>query len=39
MEKNYKNLNLTKIFKELLIISLGCAIYTFAIMYFNVPNK
>lgn len=39
MEKNFKNLNLMKIIKELLIISLGCAIYSFAIMHFNVPNK
>ena len=39
MEKNFKNLNFTKIFKELFIISLGCAIYSFAIMHFNVPNK
>ena len=39
MEKKYQNLNLTKIFKELFIISLGCAIYSFAIMHFNVPNK
>ena len=39
MEKNYKNLNFTKILKELFIISLGCAIYSFAIMHFNVPNK
>jgi len=34
-----KNLNFTKILKELFIISLGCAIYSFAIMHFNVPNK
>ena len=39
MEKNFKNLNLMKIIKELIIISLGCAIYSFAIMHFNVPNK
>ena len=26
MEKTFKNLNFTKIFKELFIISLGCAI-------------
>lgn len=39
MEKTFKNLNFTKILKELFIISLGCAIYSFAIMHFNVPNK
>lgn len=39
MEKNLKNLNFKKIIKELFIISLGCAIYSFSIMHFNVPNK
>ena len=39
MEKNLKNLNFIKIIKELSIISFGCAIYSFAIMHFNVPNK
>ena len=39
MEKNLKNLNFIKIIKELFIISFGCAIYSFAIMHFNVPNK
>ena len=39
MEKSFKNLNIKKIFKELFIISLGCAIYSFSIMHFNVPNK
>ena len=39
MRKNVKNINFKKILKELFIISLGCAIYSFAIMHFNVPNK
>ena len=39
MEKSFKNLNIKKIFKELFIISLGCAIYSFSIMHFNVHNK
>ena len=39
MSLKLDKVDIKKIAKELIFICLGCAIYSFAIMHFNVPNK
>lgn len=39
MEKKLKNQDILKIVKELFFIALGCVLYSFALLHFNVPNK
>ena len=39
MNKKLKKQSIKKIAKELFFISLGCAIYSFALLHFNVPNQ
>ena len=39
MGEKLKKQNIKKIVKELFFIALGCAIYSFALLHFNVPNQ
>ena len=39
MEKVFGKTNKVKLIKELFFIALGCAVYAFALLHFNVPNK
>ncbi len=39
MNEKLKKQSIKKIAKELFFISLGCAIYSFALLHFNVPNQ
>lgn len=39
MNISLKNANVRKKIKELVIIAIGCAMYAFALMTFNVPNE
>ena len=39
MNEKFKKQGIKKIAKELFFISLGCAIYSFALLHFNVPNQ
>ena len=39
MSEKFREQNIKRIVKELFFISLGCAIYSFALLHFNVPNQ
>ncbi|MGX7111596.1 YitT family protein [Gemella cuniculi] len=39
MKLDFKSINKKKITKELFFIALGCAVYSFSLLHFNVPNK
>ena len=39
MSEKFREQNIKRIVKELFFIALGCAIYSFALLHFNVPNQ